>query len=486
MMKEEIFEDNFTKNMIGELFINLCSPKYTLEECLNNCNSERLKIKYEAYKIGNGEGPNTKASKQTQIDYLKEKIPERFTEYLNACEDHIIVTLKKAKSNKLVSDFNFDMCANGFMFGFKQEDDKNVFVVPKEIMDIFNELYTPEFDKERKITLVTETLQNYLLINGFMPIKEFKDIIYNFYKTDIEEEDFNKAIKKSKCEIIEDTYYSILPKKVYDEMFDDLKEIKENNPYKRLSMHELLRYNGFLDMLFNEIAKIIGTKKEKTNPKIVNEIITLFCLAGVDTNTVCTEIKYRYKLSNKIMDKLETTLELCRPELKIWGLNGMTCDEYIRNEIFEGFVIKEKPKDDTLLSWLEALPKKAQNRIKKYYNTRTTSLKTLSDIIVALLEEDIEEYDNIDIEEFLDINEIEDCDMVANEEILSGYVFLYDDNGTIKPFVPKEITDILELYYDEDEDDYDEDSMMKIMMKKILKRQVMNKLWKVYSSNMYI
>lgn len=442
---EELMELMMESVQNDEFYINNGKVKYSLKECLMSVNEDVLKIIYLSHTTFENTKVNKKdLTRQYMVDFLMERLPKYFMEFLENMDSSDINMLNDCCKNKYTADFNITLLSNGFAFGFKEKDE-NVFVVPKEFIELYKNNFTEEKKKENDLDRVRFYIFSYLMINGMVPKKFFNDLIINNYNIDLSAKEIEDYLKQCGVHVYKNKYYSAING---DEsrVLEEVVKLKKHESYCILNDIELFEYKEFINNLVNKLSKII---KEDIS-ELFNRTVLFLSISEEDSNYYLSRLKDSFNLNDKQLKKVEKIIDDAVLDIRFWNYHGYTSSEYISTLHMRENALLSKPKDTTLKSCLEALSDETYEEISYYYmladglEDKVLSVDKLSDLIIEefreIYEGDPDYYKRLftiissGIPMFKDI-EVSDMEL--------GFVFSYYQGDKIICVIPDEINDII-------------------------------------------
>lgn len=409
--------------------------EYTLNECLENISREELLKSYLGIKDEQEERVKNpkKLTKEDIIDLLATELIEGFKNYLIIMDKESIEELINEKTHNVALEL-------GFMYIVK-ENNKKVYVVPKEFKDLYNEMNILNSDISRQ--RFRNFVSFYALINGMLKNTFVLEIVkthhVNIDQKTIEEEMKNLGF------ILDDDYYINVQmtnkeKKEIKDQINGMKAVKDEMSYKKVSEMNMMIYQETLTMISENLASILEIEAEKAM-----ELMALIVEAPRDALDIIDDFKKYIKMNRDTEDTLEEFLDFALEYIRYWTINGRTLLELNGEKVLKEYLLDSKPKDASLLSCLKSLNKKIQKDLIEDYCDEDCTLGQLAKEIKDVYKDEIY---NDDLEHF---NVLKNCHNKEVEnieefvyEIESGYIFLYKEDGKVKTFIPKEIKKIMD------------------------------------------
>jgi len=430
-------------------FISDKKDVYSLKECLDSASDKVIDaICFTSEFIE--EEKTTFKKREDKINYLKNKIPELFKQFLNTMNKEDKETIKEYIENKCIKNNNITFTSNGFMYGFRNNNEI-IYIIPNELMDIYDEIYTKDFAKESDKAKLKEYLYVYLMINGLIEKDLFIKLVKNNYGLDINREDADKFIGESVYEY-KNKYYAIVDfenNKEAKKLIDEILETKAKTDYKILSNNDVDSYRFLVFTCINELKKILKRYKLDAYAIFVNI---------VSNSNTHYDFIFDLDVSDKVKDELETFLMDYEKSLRFWNLNGRTLNEDKEEKLKEKYLLRNIPKKTDLKSCLKSLSKEAYDEICYYvFDEEIGSIDELCQEIIKLFKDDIEEDEDFSNILFECQNGVWDINVINDMMIEFGQAFIYQDNDNVRVFMPDEI---FEIVMDNMDDELDTDDLV--------------------------
>lgn len=456
---EKLGLDGF-EDLFNIAFVNDKEPVYTLFECLNSLEDDILDFIFNYYKDIHKAVKGNIKSKKTKIELLNQKIPEMFTEFLNFINSNDEEVINDCIKNKTTNKSNSSLLSNGFLFGFLN-DEENIYIVPKELLEIYKKNYTLEYKKDKDITKVKECFFVYGIMNGVIEKDFFINLLKEKYQIKLTIKEIENIIKENKGNIYKNKYYTILDISDKENM-DSLIDIKNDSsvPYKILDEEEMVYYLYLLQKWFKDLDKIFKNKKDIDYDKldVLFKIVSAYSDDSFDILDDCNaEFDFDSKISSKLFEFIEENLN----EFRFWDLNGNTLKEFDMHESLL-YLIKKLPKKHDLKSLLNSLSREALERIYETYDIE----EDINELIKAIKDDFQDTVDfSVSNETLETLRSYHESNFTVDTEtylIANANLFIYEDNHDIKVIIPSEFLEILddtlpeekEIHYVDDIDDY--------------------------------
>lgn len=283
----------------------------------------------------------------------------------------------------------------------------------------------------------------------------------NMYKSIcgvIKESDIDKIVKFYNLELtdkeIKDTLSGILNYVddyyvYYDELVnDDFLNVRDDISIRLLTDSEINEYWIKLTMISIRIDEIVD------DSHLADEIFNyqLAYKGFTFEDDVFSPALEHFKLK---MDKYNSLVKIFKEYdniIRYWFYYGRTEDEHYTDCVYKSMLLKEKPKNNTILECLNILDCDSLRRIFDFYEFEG-SIDELRDLIIECFEEDSLELTKVEYDAYLS------CEFsyaLSNYDFSNGFVYGYIEDGVRKIIVPNELMDVLKkVNYDDLESEYD-------------------------------
>ncbi len=430
MIKEE---NVYEKAVYDKIAIN-SDVKYSLSDCIDNLSDDVLKLflQFRGLAKDNNIAPNdlNKLKKKFQKEIL-----DSVKEGLSTFSPKEINILKEAvETGGIVQELNTRLIMINICFVFRK-DNELIPVIPKEIVSLFKETYTDDFVKKNKYRDATMLLNGYTMFNGLFPRKRFEDLLKNYYKFDVslDDEEMISEIKKSGIAIVDD-YYILGDFEDSKELIDIVKN-NQNSNYRIFSLDEMQSELMQFTKYYDTVQDIVGD--EKLSATIFINLIIL----GPDDDTVQEYFKKLHEyLDIQTVRELDNFWDDYSDDIRMWILGGYTFNELDFDERIDDFIVSDKPKDNNLASWLNAINKEHASIIKDNYDVDELS----KDDIIEEFTKVMNELDKYEILELLFWNNMEMNYSLDIEDLESAFLFVCEVNDKKIVFMPTELIKIAE------------------------------------------
>lgn len=436
-----LFNNPNFKKMISEMLENSMiydKPKNTtLYECLSIMSDEYLENCCKVLKIFNKNIKKAPIGRDKQIEYLEVQIPSVFKDSLN----NFLTLDSRNKLDRIIKKIdgdNFDiyLLMTGFVYLIK-DNKKETFIVPNELVKIYN-TYLESFEKkEIDKTRIIEILYCYSLINGIVEIDFLVDLIINHYHFDFTEEEI-KDIAENELGLIiyKDKYYSIFETlgDNEDEAIKLLEKSGQGNRYMILNEIVVYTYLDYYRNLSDKVLKIIG------NQELADMILNVMFYFYDEDNEFLNNVLSNFKIKNN--KKLLELINQEKDNFRYWFFGGRTYDEFLQYMAICDNLLNKKPKSLDLKTCLKSLKKNSLDELYSEYDVK--NLDELEKMYLEDLECTLEDYEIFDILTFYKSTDtpVEDLESKATE--ILEFLFYYQDQDETKVIIPEEIDDLFE------------------------------------------
>lgn len=408
--------------------------EYTLRECLENIDREELLDNYLKIKEEQGERVKNpkKLTKEDLIDLLLPELIDGFRNFL--------IIMDKENIEELINEkIHNEALELGFMY-IVNENNKKVYVVPKEFKDLYNEMNVLNSDISRQ--RFRNFVAFYALINGMLKRTFILEIV-KYHYINIEQSIIDEEMKNLGY-ILDDDYYinaqMTKGKKEIKDKINNIKKLKEKMSYKIVSEMNIMIYQEILTMISENLASILEIEVENAM-----ELMALIVEAPRDVDDIIDDFKKYIKINRDTEDTLEEFLDFATDYIRYWTINGRTLLELNGEKVLKEYLLDSKPKDSSLLACLQSLNKEIQKDLLDDYCDEDCTLEQLAKEIKDVYEDEIY---NDDLEHFKVLKNCHNKEVENIEEfvyeIKSGHIYIYKEDGKVKIFIPKEIKKIMD------------------------------------------
>lgn len=461
-LKNIFNNEEFMNNVLESLsdddfFVTNKRPVYTLRECLDSVDDKILNNIYTNFKCLFKKDAKKNLSNDKIRELFFKELPKLFREFLDNLDKNDIEVIEKAiKNDGKTNSINITLVSNGFMYGFREKKG-NVYVIPREFIDIYNEEMSDGKLKEREIKKLNFYIDFYIITNGFLEKAFFDDLIINYYELDVSVSDIEKAFKERDIVIFEEKYYCY-SKLENNELINKIIKSKNKLSYKILDDAEIYDYFMYLNDFFTKIASVLKWDIDKA----MSNLFPIIALSADSVGSHLEIIDKVYSFNKKNRKKIGEILEENMFNIRCWDLNGRTLDEYRLENTVNTMKLKSKPKKKDLKSLLNTLSDESINIINDYYeidgDIDEIKDKIINDfgVLSSIFDREyVNYYINLDGKDFNDEIDIDD--------LQSGILFVYKNRDKLKFIVPDEIKNILENIEFNDEGDFDSEEIEELV-----------------------
>lgn len=283
----------------------------------------------------------------------------------------------------------------------------------------------------------------------------------NMYKSIcgvIKESDIDKIVKFYNLKLtdkeIKDTLSGILSYVdgyyvFYEELInDDFLNTRGDLSIRLLSDSEINEYWIKLTMISIRIDEIVD------DASLADEMFNyqMACKGFTFEDDVISPALEHFNLKMDIYYKIVKIFMENDNIIRYWFYYGRTEDECYTDSVYESMLLKEKPKNNTILDCLNLLDSDSLRGIYDFYEFEG-SIDELRDIIIDCFEEDSLELTKVEYDAYM---RCEFSYVLSNYDFLNGFVFGYIEDGVRKIIVPNELMDILKnVNYNDLENEFD-------------------------------
>lgn len=429
---EELMKTLLSSCIQDDFFVTNKKPIYTLKECLISIDEQILNTIYITYKHIFSKKIKKNPSHDEKIIILEKEIIRVFNDYLKKFDEDGKRILKEIAKNNSTRTPDINLLNYGFMFGFI-ENDKEIYIVPTELLNMYNEYMKSDEKKENDLKDADTYIMTYMLMNGIVPKDFIEDLLINHYELDITKQQINNLLTENYT-LYRNYYSSVAINEVTKEEIDELIEVKEKMTFIKLTNHEIHEYLHIFHSLFEKLKKILKNSD--------NHLIDFIFIKCFFNYRPIEDIINLLDLPKNQAKKLSELLEQYQEEFRYWAVNGRTLYETEREFLIENVPFKEKPKFNDLETCLKQLPENMYNVIESNYEEK--SKKCLKEQIIDFLKNSMDYFENFEIEGIIQSNYQEPSEFISNDLLKNGFVYFYQDNNKIKCFIPNEILNIFE------------------------------------------
>ncbi len=400
---------------------------YTLHECLNSLKDDSINIIYSFLKCVD---KNKFMECNDKRVLLEEMIPLYFKERLeNNMYSSEFEILELALKNKELKKYNRILLGYGIMYYFSSKD---IYIIPKELIDIYKEYKKTNKKHELDLQKVEKILLDYIGINAIVPIDFIEDVILNKYHLDVSLEEIKEVVKKLKLETYKNKYYAYNIKELKKIMELLLKE-KPKSEYAIYTEEELHDYVLFLKKLIKDLSKYLNN-----NIFLAIQIlsfVSMFYEGGfILIEDTLKDNKIAPNNKNKVIKIIRDNIK----DIKLYICNGKSANDTLKEAVFKGSRLKERPKELFLFNILSNLVDKE----KFYKDYKVNDIVGLNREIIRDVEKNIKKLNKVDLVNFLSKNDCLVEDTKGMNPELYKYMFFYESSEGLKIVIPIEFQDM--------------------------------------------
>ena len=184
-----------------------------IEDCLNNLSNQEFDNLYNSFvKYFNIQITN---SKKDKIKVLKEEIIKNFQVFLNNLNQQDLNYLDSLKNNQTnIKNLKF------LILGFVYKID-NQYILPNELFLMFQKTITKSIRKKILFESINILIEIYPVINGYINLDIFMDILETHYKIEITKPKLEELIFKNELVILDNNYLKIKDFKIKENIDKD-------------------------------------------------------------------------------------------------------------------------------------------------------------------------------------------------------------------------------------------------------------------------
>ena len=272
-----------------------------IEDCLNNLSNQEFDNLYNSFvKYFNIQITN---SKKDKIKVLKEEIIKNFQVFLNNLNQQDLNYLDSLKNNQTnIKNLKF------LILGFVYKID-NQYILPNELFLMFQKTITKSIRKKIIFESINILIEIYPVINGYINLDIFMDILETHYKIEITKLKLEELIFKNELVILENNYLKLKDLIIQENIDKDNYYLIDLDTSKEC-LNTIEIFNIELNIILNDI-------------QLTKEIFYLYLSNSNSINLVKKRLK-DLKFKENIIHDVENYLNSIRFKVRFWDKLGRT------------------------------------------------------------------------------------------------------------------------------------------------------------------
>ena len=272
-----------------------------IEDCLNNLSNQEFDNLYNSFvKYFNIQITN---SKKDKIKVLKEEIIKNFQVFLDNLNQQDLNYLDSLKNNQTnIKNLKF------LILGFVYKID-NQYILPNELFLMFQKTITKSIRKKILFESINILIEIYPVINGYINLDIFMDILETHYKIEITKLKLEELIFKNELVILDNNYLKIKDFKIKENIDKDNYYLIDLDTSKEY-LNTIENFNIELNIILNDI-------------QLTKEIFYLYLSNSNSINLVKKRLK-DLKFKENIIHDVENYLNSIRFKVRFWDKLGRT------------------------------------------------------------------------------------------------------------------------------------------------------------------
>ena len=272
-----------------------------IEDYLNNLSNQEFDNLYNSFvKYFNIQITN---SKKDKIKVLKEEIIKNFQVFLNNLNQQDLNYLDSLKNNQTnIKNLKF------LILGFVYKID-NQYILPNELFLMFQKTITKSIRKKIIFESINILIEIYPVINGYINLDIFMDILETHYKIEITKPKLEELIFKNELVILDNNYLKLKDLEIQENINKDNYYLIDLDTSKEY-LNTIEIFNIELNIILNDI-------------QLTKEIFYLYLSNSNSINLVRKRLK-ELKFKENIIKDIENHLNSIRFKVRFWDKLGRT------------------------------------------------------------------------------------------------------------------------------------------------------------------